>query len=111
MSESPRTAGEDAFPDESFVAQLLGYLDGTAGPQDMSELKEALAARASLRRLFVEMLRLHGSLTGLLAPLRVTPSSSAFAPEAAPAPPPAPRPPEAEDTNDYVEDEGGDTRY
>ncbi len=117
MSESPLSqVGEEAF-----IGQILGYLDGTASPQDQSELKEALASRPALRPLFVSVIRLHGALTELLSPQRVAlPSAVAAPPRSAPGeetPPTEPAHPPSDspggrrgdDTCEYVEDRDEDT--
>ncbi len=67
------------WPDEAFVVQVLRYLDGQATVQDLSELKEALATRPERRMLFVQLCRLQGELSELLAPRRAALTEAAEA--------------------------------
>jgi anti-sigma factor RsiW len=86
------TSAAPGFPrgdDESFVVQVLRYLDGQATVQDLSELKESLATRPECRTLFVRLCRLHGELRELLAPQRAAATETAEAPH--PARPASPR--------------------
>jgi anti-sigma factor RsiW len=86
---TPPAPGPARPDDESFVVQVLRYLDGQATVQDLSELKEALATRPECRTLFVRLCRLHGELSELLAPMRAAVTETAEAPH--PARPASPR--------------------
>jgi hypothetical protein len=61
----PQGQAEDAF-----AVLVLRYLEGLATPQEVGELNTALKSRPECRDLFVQMSRLHGGLSEVLAPRR-----------------------------------------
>jgi len=145
VKELDVTLPPPAGHDEVFAVQVLRYLDGQASVQDLSELKEALATSRECRAQFVQLCRLHGELSELLAPQRAAVTETAEAPHrvrsasprrdsesssgaaALPARTDAPsavsvtdptdRPDRpstgtpADDTTEFIEDEGDDTTH